>query len=365
MKIKGFDKNLCCRGMQFEVGKIYDTGASDDDIKLCGNTVYHYCDNIRQVHSYYSCDPGKQNRFCEIEVLGAEVTDGKKCGSNKIKIVREIVDDELKALIGQINGNTGLFNSGCWNSGNYNSGNKNSGYWNSGDKNSGNYNSGDWNSGNRNSGYWNSGDRNSGNCNSGDCNSGDWNSGNRNSGDCNSGDWNSGDWNLCDNSNGVFCNQEDKNIRIFNKPSGMSLSEFRQSKYYDALYSQPFELTYWDKESEKLKHRSYMKACALWWENMSDKNKKIIIEIPNFDPDVFFDITGIDVTKEYPNFLCRAIAQHNKQAAPPVGKCRDCKSYTALGHCKIHSQEPDQYGAGAYVEMLPDDFCSYFEPKED
>ena len=36
---------------------------------------------------------------------------------------------------------------------------------------------------------------------------------------------------------------------------------------------------------------------------------------------------------------------------------------TLLGHCKIHSQEPDEYGPGAYVEMLPDDFCSYFEPK--
>ena len=59
-----------------------------------------------------------------------------------------------------------------------------------------------------------------------------------------------------------------------------------------------------------------------------------------------------------------AIREWNTRPAPPVGKCRDCKSYTALGHCKIHSQEPDQYGAGAYVEMLPDDFCSYFEPRE-
>ena len=308
MKIKGFDKNLCCRGMQFEVGKIYDTGAKDDEIRLCSNTVYHYCDNITQVHEHYSCDPDQQNRFCEIEVLGAEVTDGKKCGSNKIKIAREIVGDELKTLTGQINGNTGLFNSG-----DRNSGDRNSGDWNSGDRNSGGWNRGDWNSGyrnsgDRNSGGWNSGDRNSGDRNSGDWNSGDrnsgdWNSGDRNSGDRNSGDWNSGDrnsgdWNSCNGSNGVFCNQEDKDIRIFNKPSGMSLQEFRESEYYNALISEPLELIYWDEGNKKLKCRSYKDACAIWWSKLTEENKKIIQEIPNFDPEVFFDITGIDVRED-------------------------------------------------------------------
>ena len=233
MKIKGFDKNLCCRGVQFEVGKIYDTGAKDDEIRLCSNTVYHYCDNIEQVHTHYSCNPAYQNRFCEIEVLGAEITDGRKCGSNKIKLVREIVGDELKTLIGQINGNTGLFNSG-----------------------------------------------------------------DRNSGDLNSGNRNSGDWNSCNYSNGVFCNQEDKDIRIFNKPSGMSLEEFWNSEYSKALQSEPLELTYWDDKNKKLKCRSYKDACAIWWSKLTEKNKKIIQEIPNFDPEIFFDITGIDVKED-------------------------------------------------------------------
>ena len=228
MKIKGFDENLCCRGVRFKVGKIYDTGAKDDEIRLCSNTVYHYCDNIKQVHTYYSCDPAYQNRFCEIKVLGAEITDGKKCGSNKIKLVREIVGDELKTLIGQINGNTGLFNSGG----------------------------------------------------------------------CNSGDYNSGSWNSCNYSNGVFCNQEDKDIRIFNKPSGMSLEEFWDSKYYRALQSEPLELTYRDDKNEELKCRSYKDACAIWWSKLTEKNKKIIQEIPNFDPEIFFDITGIDVKED-------------------------------------------------------------------
>ena len=253
MKIKGFNKNLCCRGMQFKVGKTYDTGAKDNEIKLCSDTVFHYCNSIERVHSYYSCDPAKHNRFCEIEVLGAEVTDGEKCGSNKIKLVREIVGDELKTLIGQTNGNTGLFNSGSWNSGSYNSGS------------------------------WNSGS----------CNSGSWNSNSCNSGSCNSGDWNS-----CNYSNGVFCNQEDKDIRIFNKPSGMSLEEFWDSKYYVALRSEPLELTYWDNENKKLKCRSYKDACAIWWSKLTAENKEIIQQIPNFDPDVFLDITGIDVRED-------------------------------------------------------------------
>ena len=110
MKIKGFDKDLKCRGFQFEIGKEYDTGAPDDNLKLCSDTVFHYCDSLQQVHEYYNCT--EDNRYCEIKVLGKEITDGEKCGSNRIRIVREITGDELKALKGLEKGNTGLFNTG-------------------------------------------------------------------------------------------------------------------------------------------------------------------------------------------------------------------------------------------------------------
>ena len=302
MKIKGMDKNMQCRGFQFEVGKEYKKDNNGRPLELCSNTVFHYCNSLRDVHDFYSATG--DNRFFEIEVLGEEITDGTKCGSDHIKILREITGEELNILKGLINGTTGLFNSG----------NRNSGDWNSGDWNSGDWNSGDWNSGYGNSGDWNSGNRNSGDWNSGYGNSGDWNSGNRNSGDWNSGDWNSGDWNSgygnkCNGSNGVFCTQEEMNIRIFNKPSGMSLRDFYRSRYYDALCSASFILTEWieytDEEKAEDKDRAliggYLKtytmeeAWANWWDKMTDENKEIIKSIPNFDAEIFKEITGIEV----------------------------------------------------------------------
>ena len=295
------DKNMQCRGFQFEVGKEYKKDNNGRPLELCSDTVFHYCNSLRDVNGFYDVAAG-DNRFFEIEVLGEEVTDGTKCGSDHIKILREITGEELNVLKGLINGNTGLFNSGHWNSGDLNSGDRNSGYRNSGDRNSGYGNSGDLNSGDRNSGHWNSG-----HWNSGYRNSGHWNSGYRNS-----GDWNSGCGNKCNGSNGVFCTEEDMNIRIFNKPSGMSLRDFYRSKYYDALCSAPFILNDWieytDEEKaedeEKALIGGYLKtytmeeAWANWWEEMTYENKEIIKSIPNFDTKIFKEITGIEVKQE-------------------------------------------------------------------
>ena len=332
MYIKGFDKDLKCIGFQFEVGGAYDTGYKKEELELCSETVFHFCDSLEKVHEYYDCS-NEENRYCEIEVLGELIYDENKCGSNKIKILREITGEELEILKGHKNGNTGLFNSGDSNSGNKNSGNSNSGdfnsgYLNSGDSNSGNKNSGNKNSGNRNSGfansgfansgYNNSGNLNSGNSNSGDynsgfansgfANSGYFNSGDFNSGDFNSGDSNSGDWNKCNGSNGVFCTEE-PTIRIFDKETDMTLNEFRKSKYGKALRSVKLKLTEWiwyteeemkeddDKKATKgyLKNYTYKEACANWWSKLTEENKEIIMSIPNFDADKFEEITGIKI----------------------------------------------------------------------
>lgn len=284
MYIKGFDKDLRCRGMQFEVGKEYSTGAADADIKLCTNTVFHFCDSLKKVHTHYSVTPKENNRFCEIEVLGALVSDDTKCGSNRIRIVREILGDELNIMRGLTDGNTGVFNSGDCNSGYCNNGNRNSGNWNSGSRNSG-----DWNSGSRNSGDWNSGRGNSGSRNSGNWNSGDWNSGN-----CNSG---------------FFCTNSPK-LRLFNKETDFTMEEFIKTEWYAVLTSGEFNLTKWraytDEEKAQDERKrfisgelitiSYKAACANWWASLSEKDKAIIKTIPNFDANIFAEITGIDVT---------------------------------------------------------------------
>ena len=319
VKIKGFDKDLRCRGFQFEVGKTYDTGAKE--LRLCSNTVFHYCDSIQKVHQYYGCD--ENNRFCEIEVIGEEVTDGNKCGSNRIRIVREIVGAELNVLLGRIDGNTGLFNTGYSNTGNCNTGNCNTGDKNTGDCNTGCRNTGNCNTGDKNTGDCNTGWRNTGNCNTGDCNTGDCNTGWRNTGNCNTGDYNTGDYNTghhntgmfnsCSYASGIFCNKPE-HIRIFNCDSGMTAEEFYCSEYYRAIISSKFILTNWVKYTEEemdtdekrcigwyLKKYTYKEACANWWKKMTDKNRAIVMSMPNFDPEVFFDITGIKVESEAEN----------------------------------------------------------------
>lgn len=294
MYIKGFDKDLRCRGMQFEVGKEYSTGVADADISLCTNTVFHFCDSLKKVHTHYSVIPEEDNRFCEIEVLGALVSDDTKCGSNRIRIVREILGDELNIMRGLTNGNAGIFNSGDWNSG----------YINSGDCNSGNFNSGDCNSG-----YINSGNRNSGNFNSGSRNSGDWNSGRCNSGSHNSGNWNSGDWNSGNYNSGFFCTNSPK-LRLFNKETDFTMEEFIKTEWYAVLTSGEFNLTKWRTYTDEEKAQDerkrliggelitipYKEACANWWASLSEKDKAIIKTIPNFDANIFAEITGIDVT---------------------------------------------------------------------
>lgn len=111
---KGFDKNLCCRGFQYEVGKTYEM---EEPPILC-KQGFHFALGFSTVEGYYplidyfelynddaiyGC--GRRaipyflgNRYCEIEAIGEIVSADlgpPKLATNKIRIVREQSKEEV------------------------------------------------------------------------------------------------------------------------------------------------------------------------------------------------------------------------------------------------------------------------------
>ena len=259
---KVFNSDWTCRGFQFEVGKVFE----EDVTPVCCDKGFHFCTKASDCFSYYDFDPN--NKVAEVEALGEidSNDEDSKCCTNKIKIVREINWQEVLELVNLGKACTGLCNSG------------------------------DYNSGNRNSGDYNSGNRNSGN---------------RNSGDYNSGDWNSGDWNKTCFSNGCF-NTESPKIYLFNKPSNWNYSDWLNSDARYILMNCPSNVLSWiweddmtDEEKEQhpeysvtggfLKHIEEETGRQMWWDGLSDVQKDSVMQLPNFDKDIFKEITGISI----------------------------------------------------------------------
>lgn len=289
---KVFNPDFTCRGMQYEVGKTYKL---DGPLEMCKNG-FHFCLRVADCFNYYAFNP--HNKVAEIEASGRVETEGDKSVTDEITIVREISWDEMLALTNSGKGNTGLENTGDRNSGR---------------RNSGSCNTGNRNSGHTNSGYWNSGSRNTGDYNRGDCNSGRWNSGDCNSGDCNSGNWNSGDWNSGDWNSGFFSTITPK-VDLFEKPTDMTREQILDNPGIVVL-NRHYKNNWWVysevmTDEEKAAHPEYKRiggyiksipfkdACALMWKNLTADEKRMVIEIPNFDPDIFYRITGIDVKND-------------------------------------------------------------------
>ena len=81
---KGFDKNLKCRGFQFEIGGEYEEG----EARAC-HSGFHYCENPLDVFNYYS---PVDSRYTNVEGSGKldKHSDDSKVACTHIRIGAEI-----------------------------------------------------------------------------------------------------------------------------------------------------------------------------------------------------------------------------------------------------------------------------------
>ncbi|MBS5725530.1 MAG: hypothetical protein KHW59_07115, partial [Clostridiales bacterium] len=203
------------------------------DLTVC-KAGMHFCKKVTDCFNYYDFNP--QNRVAEVIAYGNICEEGDKCCTDKLEIVREISWNELLEIV-----NTGK-----------------------------------------------------------EC-----------TGFCNSGDWNSGDGNKCCFSNGCFNTMSPK-ICMFNKPSEWTYEDWVNSRACALLnqlseYVCKYVLISDMTDEEKTEHPEaetvggYLKFVSIfevskqWWSELSDKDKRTITSIPNFDAQIFKEIIGIDV----------------------------------------------------------------------
>lgn len=302
---KVFNPDWTCRDFQYEVGKTFEENVKPS----CCGRGFHFCKEAIDCFNYYAFNP--KNKVAEVIALGELDTDGDKSCTNKIQIVREVPWIEVLTIVNIGKENTGIGNTGNCNAGNENTGDWSSGYWNSGtgnagDGNTGDFNTGNWNTGNGNTGYKNTGDSNIGDENTGDSNIGNENTGKRNIGDSNTGDWNKSSFNT-----GCF-NTKEQTIMLFNKPSDWTFRRWLGSWANYLLNQMPKDIVEWVStddmtDEEKVAHSTYKttggylkeldksECCQMWWDSLDIDDKEIIKAIPNFDPDIFYECTGIKV----------------------------------------------------------------------
>ena len=89
---KGFNKDMTCRGFQYEIGKAYETDAAD----LC-RIGFHACENPLDCFSHYA---PATSRYCEVEIEdnGQRSPEDSKVVGKKIKIGAELSTEQICRL---------------------------------------------------------------------------------------------------------------------------------------------------------------------------------------------------------------------------------------------------------------------------
>ena len=218
----------------YEVGGTY---TCEGKLVPCVNGI-HFCERLADVFRYYDVDA----RVFEVEAMGRVVTEGDKSCTDELTVLSEVPRAEVLELA-----NAGQGNSGVLNSGNFNSGHRNS-----------------------------------------------------------------GDWNITSYSSGVLCTEEPECL-IFDMPSGMTLREWRESEAASIMGRIEVDCPEWKSwralsPEERELHaglecqggmlvepRSTAPRFKAWWESLTDRERGVIMAIPNFDADKWKMITGIEV----------------------------------------------------------------------
>ncbi len=134
-------------------------------------------------------------------------------------------------------------------------------------------------------------------------NTGGWNSGGWNSGGRNTGDWNSGDWNT------GFLNTITPKILIFNKETDLPRSEINFPDFFYFILCEWIYLDDMTEEEKKdhckssvkngyLKTYDYKEAWKKSWDNAEEEDRKKVFDLPNFDAEIFEEISGINVYED-------------------------------------------------------------------
>lgn len=148
-------------------------------------------------------------------------------------------------------------------------------------------------------------DYSTGNCSTGYCSTGNWSTGDRST-----GNWSTGNWSTSNYSTGHFSTIDYAGFGAFNKPC--TIEEWGNAEKPSWLY---FDLTEWvdkadmtDEEKEAnpsykttggyLKVYDYQEAFQKSYNNATREEQLKIKNLPNFDAEVFYEISGIKIDDE-------------------------------------------------------------------